>query len=146
MTLKELQNELVLVEGKVSKVLKESGYWEDKDLCSVEYDRKDMDEVFLIHELNAAFDKLLGACRDMMYLRLPVRYRGKLHKQSNGRYCLGEYELTSGCGIEVLVYNDWSEEGRWIWTSIEHNGVDYYLVHQPDVCLEGLEARIRSSN
>ena len=81
--------------------------------------------------------------RQLEYLALPVRYSGQLHLQENGRYKLGEYELTSGSSVEVLLYDEWEEVYKWVASRIEHNGESYYLVGHTDTALEGLKARKR---
>ena len=105
----------------------------------------------LREELRSVLYHLDLASDNLAYLSQPIGYRGKLHKQSNGRYELDGYELTSGSGLEVLAPCEiWSEEKQdyiegveWVASRLEHNGKDYYIVGHNDLELEGLEARKR---
>lgn len=143
MKLEDLKKNLELVKEDLYRILKKSGYLEDGDLGSVRYDSNDKENAFWVHEAGDIFSKLCQAYRNMEYLDLPVLYEGKLHKHKNGRYWLGDYEFTCGSALEVLLWDDWEERYKWVYSSIEHNGKDYYLVRGGGVAMEGLVARKR---
>jgi hypothetical protein len=88
-------------------------------------------------------------------LERPVTIEGTLHKKSNGRYSVKDYELTSGSGLEFLCEDDchsrydkksdsYINYQYWRASRIEHDGKNYYLVGtNRDIELEGLKVRIR---
>lgn len=52
-----------------------------------------------------------------------------------------DYEFTSGVAIEFLLEK--YGEKRWVQSSIEHNGQDYYLMNYSEVVPKGLRVRIK---
>lgn len=147
----ELFIELKKIDGSLRSVLKESKFYEYDDLSGLDFDKADPEQRFLQEELRQALDCLEKADRIIKNLEAPIRYSGKLRKQSNGRYSLDGRELSSGYCIEVLApceyydckKDDYVEGREWVSTRIEHNGDDYYLVGYSKVKMDGLEARIR---
>lgn len=68
---------------------------------------------------------------------------GILKKNDSGRYELdGTYEFTSGYPIEFYYAAPVSDKNMWVKTSIEHDGIDYYLVKFKHVQLQGLQVRV----
>lgn len=134
--MKELQNSLNRLNSQIKRILRETGFDKYGEL-DTEYDREDPEEVMLWSEFSTILMKLDEVSRDLSYLDRPIRRKGKLRKNSNGRYECDGYELTSGSGVEILV------DGEWLITSIEHNGRDYYAVACRDLDLDGVEARVR---
>ena len=106
-----------------------------------------------LDELRSMLTKLEEISHTINYLSRPIKEEGFLHKNRNGRYEINGHELSSGCGIECLITDDWhfkyDEDGRyvetpfWYASRIEHNGEDYYIVDVYDVELEGLKVRVR---
>ena len=85
----------------------------------------------------------LDEARDKIdYLNCPVKKCRNFKKNSRGRYETECREYTCGSGIEVLIYDDYDERDRWIKTSVEHNGKDYYLTG----CKKYQDARLESEN
>lgn len=149
-TIDELTEELKKLNSSLKSIVKASTYSEYDDLSGLEYDRTDPEQLFLVEEYRGILDKLESVSRSISYLQQPIAYSGKLTKQENGRYSCGEYELTSGSGLEVLEPCELlNSEGvfvdgyRWTSTRLEHNGNDYYLVGVQADSLEGMQARIR---
>lgn len=150
-TINELYEELKKLNGSIESIIHASRYSEYDDLSGLECDNKDPEQRLLREELRSVLYHLDLASDNLAYLSQPIGYRGKLHKQSNGRYELDGYELTSGSGLEVLAPCEiWSEEKQdyiegveWVASRLEHNGKDYYIVGHNDLELEGLEARKR---
>lgn len=101
---------------------------------------KDPDEVGKWHALHEIVCKLEDVCSQLNYLETPVSVEGVLQIKPNGRYCIGNYEITSGDVIEILVEDE--DRPYWLRTGIEHNGTDYYAVNDSGV-LKERRARIR---
>lgn len=139
MKLNELKSNLDRLNSDIKRILKSSGY-EDYAELTVDYDSDNPDELMLHTELSGVMSRLDEITRALNYLNSPIKREGVLCKNGNGRYEIGDYELTSGSPVEVLIYDD-----RWEWVSsrIEHDGRDYYLVGARDVDLNGLRGRIR---
>lgn len=121
-----------------------------KDIRKVEdnhdYNDKDPDDMLLCTMFNKIEDRFSAIAYDMNRITLPIKEVGKLKHNSAKRYELpsGDY-FTSGSGIEVLIKdNDGSQE--WVYSSVEHNGEDYYLTKLPKISMDGLTARTRESN
>ena len=69
-------------------------------LCFVEI-YEFIDEIFRIIE------KLEDVAHTIKYLEKPIKTVGKLHKNANGRYEVQGIELTSGCGLEYLAFDEY---------------------------------------
>lgn len=107
------------------------------------YDRNDPEEQYLRSMFYQAGDKLDDAVRILKRAFAEALEVGVLQKQSNGRYALGNREFTSGESIEYLAQGMDDDTDRWVATRIEHNGVDYYIVDDGSIPLQGLIARIK---
>ena len=110
---------------------------------NIAYDENDSEERLLENEINKILEKLDYIHGDIKYLTSSIKDEGYLSKNTNGRYELNGYEYTCGNGIEVLLYDEWSERFDWSITRIEHDGNDYYAVGHSDICLDGVKARRR---
>lgn len=142
MDVKELKLEMDGLNSQIKRILKSSGYADYAEL-SVDYDRSNPDEVMLRRELSSCIDKLDEVSAVLEYLNRPVRVEGILRKNRNGRYEIGDRELSSGSPVEVLIYDRYDERWEWLSSRIEHNGKDYYLVGSRDTDLEGCRGRVR---
>ena len=142
-TLKGFMESLTPLQAVLEHALSHSGYIESGDISSLEYDPKDPEQAFIADGLEKILYKLDMAYSDLMYLSRPIAEQGTLYKKENGRYQLGDTELTSGSCIEVLIYDEWQESRIWKYTRVEYNGEDYYLTAAPEQPLQGIEARIR---
>lgn len=103
------------------------------------YGSKDPEEQYNRNMLYLAAYKLQDGADIINSLFSPVLAEGKLVKSPHtGRYTLPGlgYDLSSGCGIELLI------DGVWHRSRIEHNG-DYYIYGYPDLKLEGLYVRVK---
>lgn len=114
------------------------------DLSGVDIDHEDGEQLFLTEELREIMEKLSEVDRRLRYLSRPVQEVSRLHKDRSGRYetSNGHY-YTSGQGIEALLPEGYPEVKCWVWTRVEHNGEDYYLVGHNDVSMDGLTVRVR---
>lgn len=102
------------------------------------------DDRFVAEQLMAVMEPLDQAANRILRLTRPVKAEGKMRKLANGRYALGDDELTAGSAVEALLYNGEDDEvGYWYFTRIEHDGEDYYLVGKQDQPMQGLTARLR---
>lgn len=144
MRIEDLKKDMDRLNGDIKRILKSSGYAEWAEL-DVEYDRSNPDDVMLHDELSSMMSSLDEIACTLDYLNRPVKVEGILRKNRNGRYEIGDRELSSGSPVEALVYDRYDE--RWEWTSsrieYDHGKGDYYLVSDRDVDLDGLRARIR---
>lgn len=143
MKLDELRKELNLLNGRVKEVLKKSGY-EDYGDVEVDFNPDNPDEVQLAVEYRSIVGKLDELSHALSYFMRPVAREGKLYMNQNGRYELDGKELTSGSGVEVLLYDECMERWEWYASRIESkpDGA-YYLVGKSTLNLEGVTARQR---
>lgn len=156
MNIDELFKEVSMLNYRLKEVISMSKYNYYDDLSGVDYDYKNPDQLFLLDEMRSLLSKLDDVSYTIDYLGKPIKVEGTLHKQANGRYAVGNYELSSGHGLEYLTSNDdfhskYDDESDqyinypyWIASRVEHNGTDYYIVGaSKDIELEGLQVRIR---
>lgn len=154
MNIKELESKLQSLSYSLDRALKESGYKDNLDLSEIEYTPTDPQERFLKAECEAILENLMRAVDELEYLSKPIGETGKLYKAENGRYRAtdgrNEWEYSSGSGIEFLVNEIYEDEngqetevGRWIASSVESQNGRYYIVHYPNLELEGLTVRKR---
>lgn len=127
----------------IGELLKKSTYDRYDDLSGLDINYDDKEQRFLLEELKIILDKLDIAKDRIDYLNKPIQHIGELSKNNRGRYELGDKEFSSGNLIEVLVYDGFYEEERWVRTRVEHNSKDYYLVGFSDIPMQGLLAKIR---
>ena len=100
--------------------------------------------LFLLEELQAIMRNLDEVRGRLIYLSLPVREVSRLHKNESGRYETdGGHYYTCGSPIEALVEDGYREVPYWVWTRLEHNEKDYYLVGYGNVDMGGLTVRVR---
>lgn len=137
--LQEVKKDFERLNDQIQRILYKTGY----DFDNVLYNRNNPDEAFMRSQYYDIADKLNDIEQQLSYLNKPVSEEGVLRHNNAGRYELpsGEY-FTSGSGCEILVEED--EESYWVYTSIEHNGEDYYATALGrDVSISGMVARIR---
>jgi intergrase/recombinase len=139
--LEKLLNSAISLNKKISEMLEESTYEDYDDLSGLKIDYEE--QLLLLDEFKGILEKLEDVKRDIDYLNRPIVYTGFLQKNSRDRYETEYKEFTSGNCIEVLIYDDFYEKNRWVITSVEHNGKDYYLVGYSKIAIQGLKVRIR---
>ena len=130
--------------SKIDSILKSSTYDDCDDLSGLEINYRDGEQLFLLEELQAIMRSLGEVSGRLTYLALPVREVSRLHRNESGRYETesGHY-YTSGSPIEALVEDGYRDVPYWVWTTLEHNGEDYFLVGYGSVELDGLTVRVR---
>lgn len=122
------------IESEINKLADRWGHLPDE----FEFNYEDPDEKFE-HTTALSITDKLGDIKYMLELiNKPIRAKGYLQKNSNGRYELDGIELTSGSPIEA-----WDQEyEEWIATRIEHRE-DYYIYHLKDQDPQATLVRIR---
>lgn len=152
MKLTDMSDKLNSLSTEIKRILSVSGYEDYSDLSCVDYDSSSSEDLLLMDEYNKIVAKLSDINDTLTYLKRPIKYTGKLYKDSRGHYAIDEYTWTSGSTIEFLckdsrhmrtVEGEWVNTPYWTVSSIEHNGQDYYIVYHNDVMLQGLEVRVR---
>lgn len=142
--LRELLERSQKLNTEIKRLLKESTYLEYDDLSGLDIDYKDAEQLLLHEQLWRVMQELEEVSDRLDYLALPIKEVSRLHKNSDGRYETesGQY-FTGGCRVEVLISDSFREVPRWVRTSIEHDGKDYFLVGYQEIGLEGLKVRLR---
>lgn len=151
--IKEIMNKVFELNTKIKQLISYAEYEQYDDLSGLKYDDENPDDLMMLDELRILFRKLDDISHTINYLNKPIKEEGILHKNKNGRYEINGHELSSGCGIECLISDEWHfiydkngkyvETPYWYATRIEHDGKDYYIVDVNGVELEGLKVRIR---
>lgn len=136
--------ELNILSHRIENFLRISNYYNYSDLSSFDIDHLDAQQLFLKEELQIIMDRLAEAQERILYLASPVKEISSLYKNGSGRYETeqGHY-YCSGSPIEALVTDSDTGVSRWVRTSVEHNGEDYFLVGNNDVQMDGLTVRVR---
>lgn len=101
------------------------------------------DEHMLNDEITSIFYNLVTAKDDIDYILTPIKYESIIRKNMRGRYECEYKEYTSGSLIEVLVYDEFYYDMKWVISTIEYKDDDYYLVGMPKANLDGARVRIR---
>lgn len=140
----ELLKAVTKINKEISKVLNESQYSEYSDLGGIITDNSNPDQLFLKDELQNIAARMQNVSQSIEYLNRPVTDVYTLRKNARGRYECELYELTSGSTLEALIFDEWNECFKWVYSKIEHNGEDYYLYGHKKTLLEGLQVRFRS--
>lgn len=117
----------------------------DYEAENVQYNHQDANDCFLHDQLKGIIEKLNDVQHDIAYLQRPICAQGIITHNDDGRYELptGDY-FTSGSTCEILTYDDLQERNEWVFTSIEHNGNDYYATALgKDISIDGMMLRVR---
>lgn len=153
-TIKQLETDL----KKLKETINDLNYQYRTDELQVEHNIYNADELTKYYEYRRLFEQLLNIRDEINYLQSPIVAEGRLTKNEFGKYELNtkDYSQTfsCGCGIEYLVkFNEYDYEkekdvevSKWVASSIEHNGKDYYIVKNPKLKLNGLYVRVRYIN
>lgn len=142
--LKEVLTEANGLCGKIDSILQSSTYDKYDDMSGLDIDYRDGEQLFLQDELRSVMKGLDEVKSRLEYLVRPIREVSRLHRNESGRFETdGGHCYTSGSSIEALVEDGFREVPYWVWTSLEHDGKDYYLVGYSRVKLDGLTVRVR---
>lgn len=142
-TLKDLLHELNSLNKGIGDVLNAANFRSYDDLSSLQINYQSPEDLFLLDELVEIMGKLEDINNSLTYLSKPIAGTYTLHKNRLGRYECAAHEYTSGNAIECLVYDSYHDAPSWVYTRIEHDGNDYYLVGYKEIPLEGLTVHIR---
>ena len=141
LSLDDCKAEFNKVKREIERLLKRFG----DDADNLVINREDLDEVFMRDQYQELSYKLNDVLDRLNYLSKPVVEQGHVQRNEQGRYELpsGTY-LMSGSTCEILYYSRDTEEDSWIYTTIEHNGDDYYATSLgKSHPLQGMMVRIR---
>ena len=142
MKIEDLTKELYNLNRSIKEITTTTGFYEWENLEEVEADKDNPEQLLLLEEYKRVIGKLDEVNRALDYLKRPITIEGELLLQNNGRYTIGDTELTSGKPLEVLIYDEYEELYRWLASRIESNSKGYYIVGYDGV-INGLKARIR---
>ncbi|AIQ59709.1 DUF5348 domain-containing protein [Paenibacillus borealis] len=106
------------------------------------YDREDPDAQYLRSMFNVISEDLSKTRRYIRQLSAPLVAEETIYKRPDGRYGSRTSYYTSGAAIEYLFTDSWGDQ-VWVYSHIEHNGEDYYIVNNPKLSLEGLRVRVK---
>lgn len=123
---------------RVTKMIQEAG--ED---WPAHYDRTNPEDMYLQDIFYVVGDKLGDVEQLLRVAAAPVAEEGILRKGKSGRYSLNGSEFTSGQSIEYLDTGSDGDDPRWVYSRIEHDGTDYYIVRNPKLPLKGLRVRVK---
>ncbi|TKC15706.1 DUF5348 domain-containing protein [Robertmurraya kyonggiensis] len=130
---------------KVKSEIKDLLYELGDDCENLRVNRENLDQEFMKDQYRILTESLEDIYYRLEYLTKPVVEQGYIKHNDAKRYALpsGTY-FTSGSTCEIL-YNDTKyDEQYWLYTSIEHNGSDYYAkALGPDVSINGMMVRVR---
>ena len=141
----EIMRELKAISNIINKVAEQTGYVEFGDMNLLDIDMRDADELFVYDEINQIVDSLAEIQGNIDYMGIPIKYESKLMKNEDGRYETeqGEY-YECGRVIEYVSHDESQHENEyWRKSRIGNNGVDYYIIAEPTLQLEGLNIRVR---
>ena len=142
--LNEVMAKTMEMKWKIESLLKLSTYNDYDDLSGLSINYDDLDELFLMDELREIMNQLTNVRDKITYLSRPIKETSCLHRNISVRYDTrqGHY-YTSGSGIEALVSDNRHDSPYWVWTRVEHDGSDYYLVGHKGIDMDGLTVRVR---
>lgn len=139
MDINEAFYEFKKLSREIEHLLDKLGY----ECENMAYDFDNLDEKFYRSQFRLLAEKLSEVNTHINYLSRPVFAEGILTKNPRDRYEVSGVELSSGTSCEIL-YSDGEYEQSWIYTTIEHNGYDYYATKLGrDKSIDGMMARIR---
>ena len=146
MDLQKVFQEAQKLNRNIECLLKFSKFESYGDLHGLHVDYEDSNELFLAEEIQKIIVELTGINDKLKYLSCPVKEISRLYKNHNGRYETSNgYSYTCGRRIEALIPDKHYKIGHWVWTRVEHNGIDYYLTNYENIPLNGLLVRVREA-
>lgn len=134
----ELMKKLIEINYNLTLMLGYSKFSVNGDLSAVDYDSNSADDLFMISELESIMEEIERVSLRIRYLELPIKAKGLLTLNDNGRYEIDGREMTCGSPLE---YYD-KDFGSWCSSRVEHNGNNYYIVGY-DVPIDNVYVRLR---
>lgn len=145
MRTEEVKNLMDALNTSIQVVLQMTNYDKYEEL-NLDLNPGDPNDQFLKEQYMALLEQLTNTHTAINYLQQPVVEEGQLSRNRNGRFELNDsYELSSGCPLEFLHYDDFDNCHKWIASRIEHS-TDYYIVGYKELSLEGLKVRVRKNS
>ncbi|MEN0661423.1 MAG: DUF5348 domain-containing protein [Caldibacillus thermoamylovorans] len=140
LTINEATEEMQKLNNEIKRLLKSFGGYEGEQLA---YNPDNLDDDFIRSQYLSILYKLNDIQRRIEYLSMPVTEQGIIKHNSLGRYELPSgFYFTSGSVCEILKEDH--DDKYWVYTSIEHNGEDYYATALgKNVSIDGKTVRIR---
>lgn len=139
MDLEEIVKQYKKLGGEIETLLRDTDKMFDNTNVAI-LDIDEYQKYLLVYQSQLALEKAHGY---MAELGKTTFIEGVLKKNQNGRYALGEYELSSGSPLDIWVEDEDSQAGGYyLFTRLEHKE-DYYAFDKPSLLLEGRKARIR---
>lgn len=148
MTIQDVFDRLRPIEKAAGKLIRDTGFDPDDGLSGkVRHLPDACEDAFLRDKAEGILGSLEDAIREICYLRKPLHGEHTLRKLPNGRYGYtgrgqAVREFTCGDCLEAKI-RDRDGNFRWITSSIEHDGLDYFLVGAMGAPLNGLTVRER---
>lgn len=142
LTLEECQTEISKAKAAIDRLVQKLG---EDGIEGIKIDEENADQAFLRREYVEVVYNLIDVADRIEYLSKSIIEQGSVFLNEQGRYEFpsGTY-LTSGCLCEVLYDDSFYLEERWVVTSIEHNGEDYFATSLGrEIPIGQLQFRIR---
>ena len=142
MKLEEVFQSLQKIQNELDRLKDRHGSFPDE----FDFDLDDVEERYKSDNAGYILELLKDASNRMEWVNKPVKAEGYLAERSDGRYGIDGTEIyfTSGSRIDVWRYDEFDERYDWFYTTVEHNGEDYYIeVFGRDILIEGAKVRAR---
>ena len=149
MTIQDVFDRLRPISQAARQLLKDTGFQpDDRQLTFAVRPLPDRcEDAFLRSKAEEILDQLADICQVFRYLEMPSHGEHTLSLLKNGRYGYLDddrhiHEFTCGDRLEVKIRDRYGD-CRWIISTMEHDGADYFLTGTGDTPLNGLTVRER---
>ncbi|MCD7982014.1 MAG: DUF5348 domain-containing protein [Clostridiales bacterium] len=148
MTIQDVFDRLRPIEKAARELIRDTGFDPDEGLGDkVRHLPDSCEDAFLRDKAEGILESLEDVSSEISYLRKPLHGEHTLRKFPNGRYGYtggnqAVREFTCGDCLEAKIRDRYGNL-RWITSSIEHDGTDYFLVGSLGAPLSGLTVRER---
>lgn len=148
MTIQDVFDRLIPIEKTAGELITDTGYDPDDGIGGKVRHLPDMcEDAFLRDKAEGILASLDDIIRELRYLRQPLHGEHILMKFPDGRYGYLKKdrtprEFTCGDSLEAKI-RDRCGNPRWIASTVEHDGTDYFLVGSLGAPLDGLTVRER---
>lgn len=132
------------LKGQIEDFLKATKYFEQEQVYVPDL-VPTAESLYAQEQLGKFCHELEEAYYQIKRLNAQVVKEGKLRLGANGRYWLGNEELTCGRSVELL-YDDGKNLGEvesWHAGRIDHDGSRYFFTGNRALKLEGVTARMK---
>ena len=146
MNLLDLKKQLKNLNSYIRSVLHDSNFEENGYLVTDDnFESMTIDEFQLYIEYEKILDKLDSVSERLAYLSRPITHKGKLYLTDSHRFACESREISCGCLIEVLNYDEYYKRSGWIIGRVEYSDSKggYYLYGHDIPLNEGMTVRIR---